>query len=202
MRRSSRSPRRPSRTSMAKVVGQELGSRPDPQAGPVHRRVGRTFGTFIDPQTKRNIGSYGINADHDNNLYMLDFNAGRHRHPRRRHEESWRSSARRFPRLAGPRRGSVDAQEPPVVRRIRRQRPSRCSTRRRNRSRNGPVPTPWSNPLRRRDRQERRGMDRVDECRTALRASTRGRGAVHPEYLLPNPTNIRARLGGQLDDGR
>ena len=32
------------------------------------------FGTFTDPQTKRSIGSYGINADHNNNLYMLDFN--------------------------------------------------------------------------------------------------------------------------------
>src|SRR5437762_717646 len=33
------------------------------------------FGTFTDPETKRTIGSYGINAAHNNNLYLLDFNA-------------------------------------------------------------------------------------------------------------------------------
>ena len=43
----------------------------DPAAG-----TWENFGTFTDPATKRTIGSYGINADHNNNLYMLDFNAG------------------------------------------------------------------------------------------------------------------------------
>jgi len=33
------------------------------------------FGSFTDPETKRPIGSYGINADTNNNLYMLDFNS-------------------------------------------------------------------------------------------------------------------------------
>ena len=33
------------------------------------------FGSFVDPETKRPIGSYGINADRNNNLYMLDFNS-------------------------------------------------------------------------------------------------------------------------------
>src|SRR5207237_10829142 len=33
------------------------------------------FGTFTDPQTKRNIRSYGINADQNNNLYTLPVNA-------------------------------------------------------------------------------------------------------------------------------
>jgi virginiamycin B lyase len=34
------------------------------------------FGTFKDPETGRTFGSYGINADIDNKLYMLDFNSG------------------------------------------------------------------------------------------------------------------------------
>ena len=33
------------------------------------------FGSFKDP-SKRTIASYGINADLNNNLYMLDFNSG------------------------------------------------------------------------------------------------------------------------------
>ena len=33
------------------------------------------FGSFTDPETKRPIGSYGINADINNKLYMLDFNS-------------------------------------------------------------------------------------------------------------------------------
>jgi virginiamycin B lyase len=34
------------------------------------------FGSFKDPVTNQTIGSYGIPADHDNNLYLLDFSAG------------------------------------------------------------------------------------------------------------------------------
>ena len=34
------------------------------------------LGSFTDPETKKGIGSYGINADKFNNLYMLDFNSG------------------------------------------------------------------------------------------------------------------------------
>ena len=33
------------------------------------------FGSFKDPATNQTIGSYGIPADHDNNLYLLDFSA-------------------------------------------------------------------------------------------------------------------------------
>ncbi len=34
------------------------------------------LGSFKDPVTNQTIGSYGIPADHDNNLYLLDFSAG------------------------------------------------------------------------------------------------------------------------------
>ena len=34
------------------------------------------LGSFKDPITNQTIGSYGIPADHDNNLYLLDFSAG------------------------------------------------------------------------------------------------------------------------------
>jgi virginiamycin B lyase len=34
------------------------------------------LGSFKDPATNQTIGSYGIPADHDNNLYLLDFSAG------------------------------------------------------------------------------------------------------------------------------
>jgi len=34
------------------------------------------LGSFKDPVTNQTIGSYGIPADHENNLYLLDFSAG------------------------------------------------------------------------------------------------------------------------------
>jgi len=144
------------------------------------------FGTFTDPETKRTIGSYGINADHNNNLYMLDFNAagigildGASKKLEVVHTAIPNSR---------PRRGSVDAQNrlwfaeydgnavgvlDPKTRQIKE----------------WPVPTPWSNPY-------DVVIDRNGEAWTGSMMSDRivrletSTGRV-TEYLLPNPTNIR-----------
>jgi streptogramin lyase len=144
------------------------------------------FGTFTDPATKRNIGSYGINADHDNNLYMLDLNG-----------ESIGILGRATKKLeilrtkipnSRPRRGSVDAQNrlwfaeydgdaigmlDPKTRQIKE----------------WPVPTPWSNPY-------DVVIDRNGEAWTGSMMSDRivrldTKTGRFTEYLLPNPTNIR-----------
>jgi len=144
------------------------------------------FGTFTDPETKRTIGSYGINADHNNNLYLLDFNAagigildGASKKLEVVHTAIPNSR---------PRRGSVDAQNrlwfaeydgnavgvlDPKTRQIKE----------------WPVPTPWSNPY-------DVVIDRNGEAWTGSMMSDRivrletSTGRV-TEYLLPNPTNIR-----------
>ena len=144
------------------------------------------FGTFIDPQTKRNIGSYGINADHDNNLYLLDFNAENIGilDGATKKLEIVRTS---IPD-SRPRRGSVDAQNrlwfgeydgnavamlDPKTKQIKE----------------WPVPTPWSNPY-------DVVIDRNGEAWTGSMMSDRiarldTRTGRFTEYLLPNPTNIR-----------
>ncbi len=144
------------------------------------------FGTFTDPQTKRTIGSYGINADHNNNLYMLDFNAeniGILDGATKKLEivRTKISNSR-------PRRGSVDAQNrlwfaeydgdaigmlDPKTKQIKE----------------WPVPTPWSNPY-------DVVIDRNGEAWTGSMMSDRivrldTRTGQFTEYLLPNPTNIR-----------
>ena len=144
------------------------------------------FGTFTDPETKRTFGSYGINADHNNNLYMLDFNAGNIGilDGATKKLEIVRTG---IPN-SRPRRGSVDAQNrlwfaeydgnaigvlDPKTRQIKE----------------WPVPTPWSNPY-------DVVIDRNGEAWTGsmmndriVRLDTKS-GQV-TEYLLPNPTNIR-----------
>jgi streptogramin lyase len=144
------------------------------------------FGTFTDPQTKRTIGSYGINADHNNNLYMLDFNAenigildGA--------TKKLEIVRTKIPN-SRPRRGSVDAQNrlwfaeydgdaigmlDPKTKQIKE----------------WPVPTPWSNPY-------DVVIDRNGEAWTGSMMSDRivrldTRTGQFTEYLLPNPTNIR-----------
>ena len=144
------------------------------------------FGTFTDPETKRTFGSYGINADHNNNLYMLDFNAG---------NIGILDGATRkleFHRTAiansRPRRGSVDHQNrlwfaeydgnaigmlDPKTRLIKE----------------WPVPTAWSNPY-------DVIVDKNGEAWTGSMMSDRiarldTRTSQFTEYLLPNPTNIR-----------
>ena len=144
------------------------------------------FGTFTDPETKRNIGSYGINADHNNNLYMLDFNAGSIGilDGATKKLEILRTA---IPN-SRPRRGSVDAGNrlwfgeydgnaigmlDPKTRQIKE----------------WPVPTPWSNPY-------DVVIDKNGEAWTGSMMSDRivrldTRTGQFTEYLLPNPTNIR-----------
>jgi virginiamycin B lyase len=144
------------------------------------------FGTFTDPETKRTIGSYGINADHNNNLYMLDFNAAG--------IGILDGATKKLEILrttipdSRPRRGSVDAQNrlwfaeydgnaigvlDPKTRQIKE----------------WPAPTPWSNPY-------DVVIDRNSEAWTGSMMSDRivrldTRTGQFTEYLLPNPTNIR-----------
>jgi len=144
------------------------------------------FGTFTDPATKRTIGSYGINADHNNNLYMLDFNA--------ENIGILDGATKKLEILrttisnSRPRRGSVDAQNrlwfaeydgnaigmlDPKTRQIKE----------------WPVPTPWSNPY-------DVVIDKNGEAWTGSMMSDRivrfeTKTGRFTEYLLPNPTNIR-----------
>jgi streptogramin lyase len=144
------------------------------------------FGTFTDPETKRTIGSYGINADDNNNLYMLDFNAAG--------IGILDGATKKLEILhttipdSRPRRGSVDAQNrlwfaeydgnaigvlDPKTRQIKE----------------WPAPTPWSNPY-------DVVIDRNSEAWTGSMMSDRivrldTRTGQFTEYLLPNPTNIR-----------
>ena len=116
------------------------------------------FGTFTDPETKRTIGSYGINADHNNNLYMLDFNAGgigildgatkKLESFTRRFPIRGRAGAASMPRTACGSRNTTAT-------------PSACSTRRPDRSRNGPCPRRGPIPMTSSStRTARRGPDR------------------------------------------
>ncbi len=144
------------------------------------------FGTFTDPETKRTFGSYGINADHNNNLYMLDFNAGNIGilDGATRKLEIVRTGIAN----SRPRRGSVDAENrlwfaeydgnalgvlDPKTRQIKE----------------WPVPTPWSNPY-------DVVIDRNGEAWTGSMMNDRivrldTKTGQFTEYLLPNPTNIR-----------
>ncbi len=144
------------------------------------------FGTFTDPATKRTIGSYGINADHNNNLYMLDFNA--ENIGVLDHETKKLEILRTTIPNSRPRRGSVDGQNrlwfaeydgnaigllDPKTRQIKE----------------WPVPTPWSNPY-------DVVIDRNGDAWTGSMMSDRivrldTRTGRFTEYLLPNPTNIR-----------
>jgi streptogramin lyase len=145
-----------------------------------------SFGTFTDPETKRTIGSYGINADRNNNLYMLDFNAGA--------IGILDGATRKLEIIrtaipdSRPHRGSVDAQNrlwfaeydgnaigmlDPKTRQIKE----------------WPVPTPWSNPY-------DVVIDKNGDAWTGSMMSDRivrldTRTGRFTEYLLPNPTNIR-----------
>ena len=145
------------------------------------------FGTFTDPETKRTIGSYGINAD-NNNLYMLDFNAA--------NIGILNGATKKLEILRTAIPNSRPRQEASTTRTAygspnTTATPSRCSTRGRSRSRNGLFHSVVE-PLRRRHRQERRGMDWIDDERPNLRLDTKT--GQFTEYLLPNPTNIR-RVG-------
>ena len=144
------------------------------------------FGSFTDPDTKRPIGSYGINADRDNKLYMLDFNANNIGilDGATKKLEVHKTTILR----SRPRRGRVDEQNrlwfaeydgnavgmyDPKAKAIRE----------------WVVPTPWSNPYdvvvdKNGDAWTGSMMtDRVTRINTKTGEMT--------EYLLPNSTNIR-----------
>ena len=144
------------------------------------------LGSFTDPETKKPIGSYGVNADLKNNLYMLDFNSG---------DLGILDAATKKLRIfrteipnSRPRRGRVDEQNrlwfaeydgnavgmlDPKAETIKEWR----------------VPTEWSNPY----------DAVVDKNGNAWTASMMNDRVVRldtktgqfTEYLLPNPTNIR-----------
>ena len=56
-------------------LGQELGPRANSAARSGHRASGRTSARSRIPSNNRTITSYGIPADHENNLYLLDFSS-------------------------------------------------------------------------------------------------------------------------------
>src|SRR5882672_8955467 len=144
------------------------------------------FGAFTDPETKRTIGSYGINADHNNNLYMLDFNAG--------NIGILNGTTRKLEIVrtpipnSRPRRGSVDTRNrlwfaeydgnaiamlDPKTKQIKE----------------WPVPTPWFNP-------SDVVIDKNGEAWSGSMMSDRivrldTRTGQFTEYLLPNPTSSR-----------
>ena len=144
------------------------------------------FGTFTDPETKRTFGSYGINADHHNNLYMLDFNAGN------LGILDGATKKLEFHRTeipnSRPRRGSVDQQNrlwfaeydgnaigvlDPKTKLIKE----------------WPVPTAWSNPY-------DVVVDKNGDAWTGSMMTDRivrldTRTNQFTEYLLPKATNIR-----------
>ncbi len=144
------------------------------------------FGTFTDPETKRTIGSYGINADHNNNLYMLDFNSGNLGilDGATRKLEIHRTAIAN----SRPRRGTVDAKNrlwfaeydgnaigmlDPKTKQIKE----------------WPVPTAWTNPY-------DVVVDKNGEAWAGSMLSDRivrldTKTGAFTEYLLPNPTNIR-----------
>jgi len=144
------------------------------------------FGTFTDPETKRTFGSYGINADRNNNLYMLDFNSGNLGilDGATKKLEIHRTA---IPN-SRPRRGRVDEQNrlwfaeydgnavgmlDPKLKSIKE----------------WPVPTPWTNPY-------DAVVDKNGEVWTASMMTDRvvrlnTKTSEFSEYLLPNPTNIR-----------
>ncbi len=144
------------------------------------------LGSFTDPETKKTIGSYGVNADLKNNLYLLDFNSG---------DLGIVDAATKQLRIfrteipnSRPRRGRVDEQNrlwfaeydgnaigmlDPKAEAIKEWR----------------VPTEWSNPY---DViVDKNGnawtASMMDDRVTRLDAKT----GQFTEYLLPNPTNIR-----------
>jgi virginiamycin B lyase len=144
------------------------------------------LGTFPIPGAGRNIAAYGIPADHDNNLYLLDFaadNIGR--------IDAKTKQFKSYPtptRDSRPRRGMVDAQDrlwfgefganaiamfDPKTEKITEWK----------------VPTPWSAPY-------QAVVDKAGDVWTGSMLTDRIarlhlESAQVTEYLLPRETNIR-----------
>jgi streptogramin lyase len=144
------------------------------------------FGTFTDPETKRGIGSYGINADHDNNLYMLDFNAAAIGilNGATKKLELVRTA---IPN-SRPRRGSVDGQNRLWFAEYDGDAIAMLDPRTKQ-IKEWPAPTPWSNPY-------DVVIDKNGDAWTGSMMSDRilrldTKTGQFTEYLLPTPTNIR-----------
>jgi virginiamycin B lyase len=144
------------------------------------------FGSFTDPSNGRPVGSYGINADRNNNLYMLDFNSNNIGilDGKTKKFEVFKTA------LPGsrPRRGRVDEQNrlwfaqydgngigvfDPATKAIKEWM----------------IPTPWSNPY-------DVIVDKNGDAWTGSMMSDRvvrisTKTGEQTEYLLPNSTNIR-----------
>ena len=144
------------------------------------------FGTFTDPATRRTIGSYGINAERGNKLYMLDFNAASIGILDAATKEL--EIVRTAIPNSRPRRGSVDAQNRLWFAEYDGNAIAMLDPRTRQ-IKEWPVPTPWSNPY-------DVVIDRNGEAWTGSMMNDRvvrldTRTGQFTEYLLPNPTNIR-----------
>ncbi len=144
------------------------------------------FGSFTDPTNNRPIGSYGINADHNNNLYMLDFNSNNIGvlNGATKKIEVYKTLTPN----SRPRRGRVDDQNrlwfaeydgnavgmfDPATKSIKE----------------WVLPTAWSNPY-------DAVVDKNGDVWTASMMTDRvtrinTKTGEQTEYLLPNPTNIR-----------
>lgn len=145
-----------------------------------------TFGSFKDPLTGKLITSYGIPADHRNNVYLLDFSSG---DVGRLDAKTGKLDVFRTTIAnSRPRRGRVDAQDrlwfaeyagnaigmfDPKAERIQE----------------WPIPTPWSNPYDVvSDRNGEAWTGSVMSDRVARLDPKTGQVV---EYLLPKETNIR-----------
>ena len=93
------------------------------------------LGSFEDPATGKRLGVYGIRADSENNLYLLDFQSSNIGTIDAKTEQVHALSRRDRQFAAAPRRRRCA--EPAVVRRIRAATRSACSIPRPRRSRNG-----------------------------------------------------------------
>ena len=144
------------------------------------------LGSFKDPVTNQTIGSYGIPADHDNNLYLLDFTAG---NIGKLDAKTGKLTVYRTPMAnSRPRRGRVDSQNrlwfaeyngnaigmfDPKTEQIQE----------------WVLPTPWSAPY-------DVVVDKNGEAWTGSMLTDRitrldPKSGQFTEYPLPRPTNIR-----------
>ena len=119
------------------------------QEDSLNYRLDLATGKFENPgQAKtpggKQIRAYGMPTDHQNNLYQLEFGGHEHR-PARCQDARGHDLADRDGAVAAAARARRRA-EPPVVRRIRRQRHRHVRSRRPTPSRSGDCPRPGARP--------------------------------------------------------
>ena len=155
------------------------------------------LGSFSDPSNGKRLGVYGIRADSDNNLYLLDFQSS--------NIGLIDAKTGKFTVYRGeiansrPRRGAVDDQDrlwyaeyagnaigmfDPKTKQVKE----------------WVLPTPWAQPYDVVRRQERRGLDRLDDerPRVAARSEDRHVRGVSTAEDHQHPPRVR----GQLDQRR